>query len=622
MALDEDARFIRKHSQDIIDWIENYSLFDEEEVGLSGLVQLVSDRIENGTRLDIRRYLPKSLPDNEVRRLVQVLTAALIETARKAYPHSAFEEFVQNIRRCMRDSFIKTEISQTTFDFYEALLEDGKSFHDTAWLHPLFKGIVSAIPDIIFVHDLQGNFLYINETGLNILLYTKEELRNGLNIFDILAPEYNATIEANLRTGEQRVPYRVEIFNKKGNRIELEGNSFILQTGEPDNPVYVGIARNKAVERELHERVRLLETQLDFLFRQTPYAMMICNCRGIIIDANPLAAQLVGTKDINSLINLPLFSLVPGSTSLTKEAVQKIINDKQQKRFHLRGNSRFDTPVNAEVVLAPFNPTKGDIILYVFLISRKEGALQQTPTNQSERLDGLGKILAGATHQLKNPMTGILGNLQLAINDPGNTQTPERLRKAYDEVLRCNHILDNLLLFEGACSGEKKTYNLNELIQTAVTLCEHQLKVADIEVILQLEPKFPPQKVVADQFIRVIVEMLENARRALLSIRDRLRKIWITTYLDEEYACIEVRDNGPGIEDTERVFDPFYTTEEQGQSPGLGLSITYGIIREHGGEILTESEPGFGSSFIIRFPFDKIKQSSVDMPINFDPGLD
>ncbi len=222
---------------------------------------------------------------------------------------------------------------------------------------------------------------------------------------------------------------------------------------------------------------------------------------------------------------------------------------------------------------------------------------------QSEKLSGIGEFIAGVAHELNNPLTSVMGFSELlrqAEVDPKYKRYMEMIHKS---ALRCQKIVQALLSFARRRAPERKPVCVNGLIESALEILQYQLRTSNIEVITRLDPHLPQAIMDPHQIQQVFVNILNNARQA---IETHQPKGWIkvTSLTQGDAVRVIFQDNGPGIpqDNLSKIFDPFFTTKEIGQGTGLGLSLCYGIIKEHGGTITPCSKPGEGAVFIIELP--------------------
>jgi two-component system NtrC family sensor kinase len=220
---------------------------------------------------------------------------------------------------------------------------------------------------------------------------------------------------------------------------------------------------------------------------------------------------------------------------------------------------------------------------------------------RSEKLASLGKLAAGVAHEINNPLTGILTNSSLLLED---LEMDDPRREDVDvmvkETMRCREIVKRLLDFAKQSKPQKRLANINALIENIILLVRNQTSFRNITIEKQLTDDIPDVLVDPDQIQQVFINIILNAAEAMT--KGGTLKIRSTLTSDRQSIVVSFADTGAGIPEPvrERIFDPFYTTKEHGT--GLGLSISYGIIEQHGGTIAVDSVVGKGSTFTIQLP--------------------
>lgn len=222
---------------------------------------------------------------------------------------------------------------------------------------------------------------------------------------------------------------------------------------------------------------------------------------------------------------------------------------------------------------------------------------------ESERLALVGQLAANIAHELNNPLQGIVTYSHLLLEkDTCDEPSKQSIQKIVIQANRCRDIIRGLLDFSRQRKPDKTLTNINSLLQESVSLVENQALFLNIQLSLELDNDLPMVIVDPSQLVRVFINLIVNAAEAM----DGNGRLTIKSRRDTEQNCIEVEvtDTGMGIpeENVEKIFDPFFTTKDTGHGVGLGLAISYGIIKEHKGTISVESEVGKGTTFTIRLP--------------------
>lgn len=228
--------------------------------------------------------------------------------------------------------------------------------------------------------------------------------------------------------------------------------------------------------------------------------------------------------------------------------------------------------------------------------------IQEQQIQHSERLASIGNMAAGVAHEVGNPLTAISSLVQLSQRKANDTFVQDQLAKIRTHIQRINKIVRDLVDFSRPSSLESKSMQVNEIVQSAVTLLRHDSRCRNVDFKLNLSSEIATLTGVRDQMHQVIVNLLLNAVDAVE--QEENPTITISSSHQTESVQLAIADNGKGItkKDIEHIFDPFFTTKEVGKGTGLGLSVTHGIITKLGGRINVESTEGEGATFIIHLP--------------------
>ena len=220
---------------------------------------------------------------------------------------------------------------------------------------------------------------------------------------------------------------------------------------------------------------------------------------------------------------------------------------------------------------------------------------------QSEKLASLGQLAAGAAHEINNPLTAILGYSDLLVDDESAGARARSLaEKIREQARRTRELITNLLSFARQVPAEKQLLDLTATLNGAIQLRTLDLRNKNIRIEVQNRGILPAVRGDPNQLLQVFFQMISNAVDAMESTGGGV--LTVRTERERANVLIEFSDTGPGLAEPERVFDPFYTTKAIGKGSGLGLSICYGIIQEHGGSITGFNRVDGGATFRIELP--------------------
>jgi two-component system NtrC family sensor kinase len=222
---------------------------------------------------------------------------------------------------------------------------------------------------------------------------------------------------------------------------------------------------------------------------------------------------------------------------------------------------------------------------------------------QSEKMVAIGKLAAGVAHEINNPLTGVLTNSSLMLEDlPDDHPWREDLQTIVNETLRCRKIVKGLLDFSRQTKPQRTLLNMDQVVEDVLALVRNQTVFRSIRLSWNLDPHLPDVLADADQMRQVVLNIVLNAAEAMVQ-GGELR---VSSSADRVRGTVDVAiaDTGPGIPDEvrARIFEPFFTTKKTGT--GLGLAVAYGIMERHRGELLIDTARGKGTTFTIRLPIE------------------
>ncbi len=236
---------------------------------------------------------------------------------------------------------------------------------------------------------------------------------------------------------------------------------------------------------------------------------------------------------------------------------------------------------------------------------------------QAEKLAALGQTISGVAHELNNPLATILTWAERLSARSLDDVARRGLDNILHESQRAARIVRNLLTFARKRQSTRSMVELNQVVRETLALRAYEQRVANIEVIEALAAGLPQVFADGHQIQQVLLNLVINGEQAMLTASGRGTLV-VRTWHDAvaEAVVLEIGDDGPGIpEDLQpKIFDPFFTTKEVGKGTGLGLTVAYAIVEEHGGRITLRSDPGVGTSFLVELPVSGVRTPAAASP--------
>jgi two-component system NtrC family sensor kinase len=365
---------------------------------------------------------------------------------------------------------------------------------------------------------------------------------------------------------------------------------------------YVAVALdNSQLYSSLEQKALEIARLKDFsenIVESLNVGVLAVDLEGIVESWNTRMEQLFGVARQDA-VGRQLRSLLPEelAAEVDSRREQEQVTGIYKQRLQHQGKT-----LTLNVSITPLVSKSGERIGRLLLIddvTQRERMEEQL--SQTEKLTSLGLLAAGVAHEVNTPLAVISNYIQmLAKQMPEGDPRQGIIDKIVKQTFRASEIVNNLLNFSRTGAGDARDINVNHVLEETLSLMAHPLKSSQIQIVKQLGESLPAVRGSANKLQQVFLNLFLNARDAMpgggmLEVR---------TAAHNGSVEIEIADTGAGIprEHIHRIFDPFFTTKASGRGTGLGLSVSYGIIKEHAGKIDVRSTPGKGTSFHVEFP--------------------
>ena len=358
------------------------------------------------------------------------------------------------------------------------------------------------------------------------------------------------------------------------------------------------VAQNISLQKE--KELRFL--QFSEVIRQTINPIEITDANGKIVFVNPAFEKASGYTREELIGRNPS---ILSSGKHPKEFWQKVwATIRSQKVWvgEIENRRKDGEPLYTQLLISPIVDAVGKTV--GFLGAHRDITEQKKLESQlvhSQKMESIGTLAAGIAHDVGNPLTSISSLVQVIQRTTQDKFAQDNLELVKNQINRIANTIRQLVDFSRPSNYEARLTDINKAVRDAVGIVQYGKKAKDIKFQLNLAPSLPKVLVVTDQLIQVFINILINAVDAL---EGKKGEVNITTARAGNLLKMIFEDTGKGIsnENLAKIFDPFYTTKKPGEGTGLGLWVSYGIVKNFGGDIRVESQLGNGSTFTVLLP--------------------
>ena len=479
-----------------------------------------------------------------------------------------------------------------------------------------FRNLFERVQHGLFISSKEGKFLDCNQAMLDKLGYpTKEEFLSIDIAKDLYVnPEDRKTFQSLVERHGFVRDFEVEFKRKSGEKITVlltahaksdERGRIIGYEG-----LNIDISDRKRMERELKEANEFLSK----LIESTVDGIIVTNMKGDILMFNKGAENILGYKAEEVVGKMNIRNIYP--RGVAKQVMEKLKSPDfggvgkltSFPIIHQRKDGELiEGDLSASIIYDENGAEIASVGIFKDLRERlgieRELQKMREALLQSEKLAAMGRLTSQIAHELNNPIYGIMNTLELLKTEiPPESKRRRILELSLSETQRLSEMLRNMLSFSKPEEEKRRPVKINELVEGILLVMEKQMKEANIKMETHFDDGIPEVMASTNQMRQVMLNMFKNAKEAM----PKGGTLTVITNREDNKVLIRIQDTGIGIPEAikDKIFDAFFTTKQKVKGVGLGLSVCYGIIKDHGGEITVESEPEKGTTFTIRLPID------------------
>lgn len=479
----------------------------------------------------------------------------------------------------------------------------------------LLDSIVENIPDMIFLKDAKDlRFVLVNRAGESLLDISRNEMvgRNDYNFFPKEQADSFVKKDKEVLNAKEMMDIPEELINTKhqGKRtLHTKKIPVLNSSGEPE--YLLGISEDITDRKLVESILKISEGKYKTMLSASPDGIFLIDLNGIITEVSEIGLELLGINNKEDIVGKLFYRFVPSHEGDTiREILTKTINEgiAQNIEMHIRkkDNSLFLSETSATLI----QDSKGLPFSYMVIV-RDISQRKKLETKQihADRMASLGEMATGIAHEINQPLNIISMVVDKILFDSAKVDfiTQDFLKtktdKIFENITRIRNIIDHVKDFSRTRDDEVMTrFDINTSIGNAVSMVSEQFKHLGINFKLVLDKKIPQIQGNTYRFEQVIVNLLVNAKDAVVDKKYNESEYFdmiveIRSYSEKHFLIVEVTDNGIGIgnDDMHNIMLPFYTTKDEGKGTGLGLPICYQIIKGMNGTLEITSDINIGT---------------------------
>ena len=478
-----------------------------------------------------------------------------------------------------------------------------------------FRSLFDHVAVGVYISSKEGKFLDANPALLDMLGYTDKDEFLQLDLArDIYRQaEERSRFQAMIEKNGRVIDYEVDFRKKDGTPITVLLTAHVRYDATGKILGYEGICADQSQRKQMEKELKKAHDFLNNIIQSSPNAIMGTNMQGEIIIWNQGAEETLGYSASETIGVMNVKNLYP--EGMAREVMRMMrspdLGGKGKLRsypmtFKAKDGRSVEGNLSANIIYDDDSRELASVGIFVDLQEQlhMERQLHRTQEQllQSEKLAAMGRLTSQIAHELNNPLYGIMNTLELMKSEiPVGNKRRKLLDMSLSETVRVTDMLRKMLSFSKPDQEERAPVDINTILDEILLLHEKQLWEHSIKVVHSFADHLGNVNASKNQLRQVFLNLISNARDAMPDGG----RLTVATEGDDYFVHVTVADNGVGIktEHLDLIFETFFTTKtDTVKGVGLGLSVCYGFIKDHGGDIKVTSRPGEGTTFTISLP--------------------